>query len=286
MNLKLLVFLSFLFVIPEAFAGHQLKVLSWNVYMLPKPIKSSLQGTRKKLIADQLKNTSHDLIFMQEAFIKSFRDEVRASLKKTHPHSYYLKKPKFFISIFGSGLFVLSRYPVKLVDWVYFRNCAKADCLATKGAALMEITLPRGQKVHVVNTHLQAIESRGAIRLKQLEQIHSMIVRHGRPDIPQFLIGDLNIDDDEPEFKMGLYLMGMDYSELTGPILYTGGISNPCFKSSSSKEWIDHMWFSNYQGIMATQMRVKPYMFGHRGKSCPLSDHHAIEATFSFPAMM
>jgi endonuclease/exonuclease/phosphatase family metal-dependent hydrolase len=285
MKLMLIILLSYLFVVPPVWA-RELKVLSWNVFMLPKPIKNSLQGTRKKIIAEQLNNTTHDLIFMQEAFIKDFRNKVRASLLKTHPYSYYLKKPKILISIFGSGLFVVSRYPVKLVDHVYYRNCASADCLATKGAVLMEITLPGGQRVHVVNTHLQAINSQGEVRMKQLAQIHAMLLRHGRPDVPQFLIGDLNIDDDEPEFRMSLSLLGMDYANLTGPILYTGGISNPCFKSSSSKKWIDHIWYSNYHGIMASEMRVKPYLFDHRGQTCPLSDHHAVEATFSFSGVM
>jgi hypothetical protein len=118
--------------------------------------------------------------------------------------------------------------------------------------------------------------------MKQLAQIHSLFARHSQPDIPQFLIGDLNIDDDEIEFQMGLDLLGMNYTQLTGPILYTGGISNPCFKTGSARDWIDHMWYSNYHGILATQMQVKPYLFGHRGRTCPLSDHHAIEASFTF----
>ena len=281
MKFKLIFLFSFLFLLPNAFAD-QLKILSWNVYMLPKPIKSSLQGTRRKQIAEQLKTTTHDLIFMQEAFMKNFRQEVRAALKKSHPHHYYLNKPLFLFSIFGSGLYVLSKHPVRLLEHIYFRNCSSADCLATKGAALMEIKLPNGQLVQIVNTHLQAINNRGAIRMKQLAQIHSLLLRHSRHDIPQFLIGDLNIDDNEPEFQMGLELMGMDYTQLSGPILYTGGISNPCFKNGSSKEWIDHMWYNNYQGINATSMHVRPMMFNHRGQSCPLSDHYAVESTFNF----
>ncbi len=281
MKIKLIVLFSFLFVIPGALA-HELKVLSWNVYMLPRPIKNSLQATRTKLIAQELQNTSHDLIFMQEAFMKSFRTKIRTSLAKTHPYSITLNRPKFFVSVFGSGLFILSRYPMKLIDHVYYRNCAGADCFATKGALLMEITMPGGHKVHVVNTHLQAIENRGAIRMKQLSEIHSLLVKHGRPDIPQFLIGDLNIDEVEIEFQMGLRLLVMTETKLTGDILYTGGISNPCFKTGASREWIDHMWYSNHYGILATEMKVKPYLFNHGGKSCPLSDHHAVEATFTF----
>lgn len=262
--------------------AYEFKVLSWNVYMLPKPIKKSLQNTRTKVIAEQLKNTDYDLIFMQEAFTNSFRNTVRRAMKATHPYTYYLKLPSFPYPIFGSGLFVVSKFPLKLIDHVYFRNCTSADCLASKGAAMMELTMPDGQKVQMVNTHLQAIESAGAIRLKQLGQIHSMTMKRRQRGVPQFLIGDLNIDVKEPQFQMGLALMGMQHAELTGPILWTSGRSNPCYKTGSGHEWIDHMWFDQYSGISASEMRVRSFDFDYNGKSCPSSDHHAVEAEFYF----
>lgn len=265
----------------QAFA-YDFKVLSWNVYMLPKPIKKSLQKIRTRVIAEQLKQTDYDLIFMQEAFTNGFRNHVKREMKATHPHTYYLKLPSFPYPIFGSGLFVLSKFPLKLIDHIYFRNCTSADCLASKGSAMMEITLPGGQKIQVANTHLQAISSAGKIRLKQLGQIKAMTARRSRANIPQFLIGDLNIDVREPEFALGLALLGMQHATLTGPILWTSGRNNPCYKTGSEHEWIDHMWYDQYSEITSSEMRVKDFSFMHEGKTCPLSDHHAVEAEFYF----
>ncbi len=250
--------------------------------MLPSPIKKSLQKTRIATIPQKLKETDFDLLFMQEAFIKSFRTNVRKALKATHSHTYYLRSPTFPLPIFGSGLLVISKYPVKILDHVYFKTCTSADCFAAKGAALIEITLPTGDKIQVSNTHMQATQGAGNIRMKQLGQIHRMLLRHRQPDVPQFLIGDLNIDPAEPEFMMGLELLGMDYTRLTGPILWTSGRQNPCYKVGPRHEWVDHMWFNNYPLITSTEMRVKDFSFQRNGNACPLSDHHAVEASFRF----
>lgn len=275
-------FLAALIFFVSTAHAYEFKVLSWNVYMLPKPIKVSLQKTRSQIIAQDLKRTDYDMIFMQEAFKKSFRDKVRKSLKATHPHTYYLKNRKFPFAVFGSGLFVLSKYPVKLLEYMYFTSCRSADCFAHKGAALMEIILPGGQKIHVANTHMQATAAGGAIRMKQLSQIQMMFAKYQDPQVPQFLIGDLNIDVNQPEFQLGLALMGMDYARLTGPILHTSGRVNKCFKVGNHQDWVDHMWFDNYSGITATNLRVRNFEFQRKGQTCPLSDHHAIEASFHF----
>lgn len=279
--MKKLLFLILIFTLQTVHA-YEFKVISWNVYMLPSPLKKSLQKTRTAIIPGKLRQVKFDLIFLQEAFMKSFRMALLKKLKTTHPHTYYLKSPSFPVPVFGSGLYVVSKFPVKLLDHIYFQDCRNADCLAAKGAALIEITLPQGQRVHVVNTHMQASESAGPIRMKQIRAIHRMLLRHHREDVPQFLIGDLNIDFNDPEFMLGLNLLGMDYARLTGPVTWTSGRTNPCFKVSPGYDWVDHMWFNNYPGISATSMQVRDFSFRRRGVNCPLSDHHAIEASFRF----
>lgn len=274
-------FIFLLFFLSSAHAI-DFKIISWNAYMLPSPLKKSLQKTRIATIPGKLQEVDFDLLFLQEAFMKSFRLNIRRTLKNSHPHTYYLKSPSFPVPLFGSGLYVVSKYPVKLLDHIYFQSCTSADCFAAKGAALIEISLPNGDKIQVSNTHMQATPNAGSIRMKQLGQIHRMLLKHHNPEVPQFLIGDLNIDPSEPEFAAGLSLLGMDYTRLTGPILWTSGRSNPCYRAGNSHQWVDHMWFNNYPLITNYNMKVRDFTFSHRGKNCPLSDHHAIEATFKF----
>ncbi len=257
-----------------------LKVLSWNTFMLPKPIKYSNQKIRTGVIANAVKGEDYDFVFMQEAFTKSFRSHVGKALKAEYPHQYYLAR-KFALKVFGSGVFVLSKNPFKVLDKVYYKECGSADCFARKGSVLIESTLSSGKVVQFAITHLQAIEKLGHVRLSQLNQINGMLAKHKKEGVPQLLIGDLNIDVSEPEFDKGKDLMGMEHTELTGPINHTNVID--CYKKETAQEeWIDHMWVSNDAGLKDSAMQVREVTYEYKGKTCMASDHHALEGVFTF----
>lgn len=268
-----------LLTIPHFASAESLKVLSWNVFMLPKPIKQSLQSTRLKIIPQELKKSQHDIYFLQEAFMGSFRSEAARVLKKTHPYQIHLNKWRGF-PFFSSGLQVISRYPIKAIDWIYFRNCAEADCFSTKGVLLVEVTLPSGKKVQVATTHLQAEKKYGEIRRLQMDDVRRIMDRYEDPKIPQLLIGDLNIRDTDPEFAWSLDLLGLKPLHLVGPIDYTSGLANPCYKAGTTKKWVDHIWYRGLRTNRSTNLKVKVFEFQRGENTCPLSDHHAVETEF------
>lgn len=261
--------------------GADLKVLNWNTFMLPKPIKNSNQGIRTKVISLALQGEDYDFIFLEEAFTRSFRSYVGKSLKSEYPHQYYLKNRGFIYPFFGSGVFILSKHPFKVVDKVYYKKCAGADCWASKGSALVESTLASGKTVQFAVTHLQSMEGKGAIRLTQLAQVRAMLERNKRRGIPQFFIGDLNIDAKEDEFHQGLEVLNMNPTQLTGPVDHTNVID--CYKKPDhEKEWIDHMWVSHDADIKDSSIQVREVSYEHKGKVCMASDHHAVEGQFTF----
>lgn len=271
-------FFLLLFLLPLTSKAETLRIMSWNVFMLPKPIKESLQSTRKKLIPQELKKSQHDIFFLQEAFMGSFRSEAARVLKKTHPYQIHLNKWRGF-PFFSSGLQVISRYPIKSVDWTYYRSCADADCFSTKGIILIEVSLPSGKKVHVANTHLQASRKHGEIRRQQMDDVRRLMDRYDDPKIPQLLVGDFNISDTDPEFPWAIELLGFKPLPQVGPIRYTSGLENPCYKAGKNKNWVDHVWYRNLRTNRSTNLMVKVFEF-QRGKDiCPLSDHHAVETT-------
>lgn len=269
----------FMMILPAQAAD--LKILSWNTFMLPKPIKFSNQKVRTRVIAKELKGRGYDFIFMQEAFIGSFRKHVSKELRAEYPYQYYLKNNKFIYPFFGSGVFVLAKYPFKVLDRVYYDECGAADCFAAKGSVLIEAILPSGRTVQFASTHLQAKENLAHIRVTQLKQVQAMLARNKKEGVPQFLIGDLNIDVKENEFHAGLELLGMDATELTGPVTHTNVID--CYKKPEhEKEWIDHMWVDKDAGIKDSHIRVWEVPYTHKGKTCMAADHHAIEGEFTF----
>ncbi len=213
--------------------------------------------------------------------MSSFRKYVGKKLEKDFPHQYYLKNNAFIYPFFGSGVFVLGKHPFKVLDKVYYKKCGKADCFASKGAVMIESKLPNGKIVQFAVTHLQAIEKLGSVRLSQMSQVKGMMAKYKRAGVPQFLIGDLNIDAKEEEFHKGLDLMGMKETELTGPISHTNVID--CYKNPDhEREWIDHMWVDRETPMKDSSIHVRVVDYEYKGKVCAASDHHAIEGTFTF----
>jgi endonuclease/exonuclease/phosphatase family metal-dependent hydrolase len=271
-----------LLIASDAFAS-DLKILSWNTFMLPKPIKFSLQDLRTKILPSKLQGSDYDLMFFQESFIGTFHKDLRRALGKDFPYSYYLKNNRFLYPYLGSGLFLMSRYPFKILDKIYFTKCSGADCFASKGAVLIEVKLPSGRVVQIANTHLQAKENAGALRIHQVKQIASMLQKHKRNGVAQLLVGDLNIDIVEPEFELSLEILNMASTQLSGPIQHTSGRANDCYKiPGKNKEIVDHIWTNRESGVTRSFMQVRDLNFEHGGKLCPMSDHHAIEAEFDF----
>lgn len=265
--------------------ARELKVLSYNVFMLPAPIKRSLQSLRTVEIAKRLKSSDYDVIILQEAFTKSFRRVIKQELQASYPYRHYLGNNPRFPRVFGSGVYLLSKYPFKLLKEIYFKNCATADCGAAKGSFVAELSLGEGKLVQFAGTHLQAESKYAGTRMKQLKQINEMFKSVKKKDVAQFLIGDLNIQHDEPEFQAGQDLLQMDHIRLDGDIDFTGGVVNDCYKTGGDgvvTYWIDHMWANEVDARMLS-MQVKPMPFSYQGKTCELSDHHAVEAKINLP---
>ena len=276
-------FLIFSLLFSSSLFAKDLKVLSWNVFMLPKPIKLSWQKYRTKIIAEKLAQTDYDFLFLQEAFIGDFRSALKSKLATTYPHSFYLNMAKLSPRVMGSGLFVMSKHPFKVLDKEFFRACATADCGAAKGSVLVEATLASGKVAQFALTHMQAYERYGRKRISQLKQINAMLERNRRADVPQFLLGDLNIDPSEPEFAEGQTLTGMTSFDLSGDVDHTADLTNDCYKTAGDgihNSWLDHMWTKGATAGLS-RMQVKIMDFDYYGKKCFLSDHHAVEAVIS-----
>ena len=261
----------------SAFATSNFKALTWNVYMLPWPIKDSMQRQRTAAIAASLSQTDYDVLFFQEAFSKGFRRTMLKQVSKAYPYATYLGVDGQLKHVFGSGVFIMSRRPFRILDHVYYKACKGADCFAAKGSILIETQLENGRTVQLASTHLQSMIPQGAKRMIQLAQIKSMLEANQRPGIPQILMGDLNIDPSQPEMNQGLELLNFKNAELTGPIRYTSGLSSDCYKTDRGVSWIDHAWASKDGTVGEISMKVRPETYKYGSFICPDSDHHAVE---------
>ena len=281
MNLQRLTLSILTFLIPAIALSADVKVLSWNVYMLPSPIKKSLQGLRNQEIPAQLVHTDYDIMFFQEAFTGGFRKTMIKKLSYQYPYNFYMKKSNLF-QVFGSGVFVMSRYPFKIVDQLRYNSCATEDCFASKGTYVVELTMPSGKQVQFFPTHLQSQENKVAIRKAQLHQIRNFMDKNSKRGVPQVLLGDLNIAGGDSEFDEGQEILDMKATDLIGDLKTTSARVNDCYKTPKNSKWLDHAWIDRKDYSAKSTLKVVPFDFKHDGKNCPLSDHHAVEAHLVF----
>jgi endonuclease/exonuclease/phosphatase family metal-dependent hydrolase len=172
----------------------ELKILSWNIYMLPSIIKRSKQKIRAQYIAEQLQDTDYDIIVFQEAFHKKARKIISKALADAYPYHTKVLNKKGFIKSNG-GVWVFCKYPMTQLKEIKFSDCNNLDCMSRKGAKLIKFEKD-GMTYQIIATHLQADypdENNQDIRTRQYQQIRQkLLIPFYREGIPQLIIGDLN----------------------------------------------------------------------------------------------
>lgn len=278
--------LFLLFVLSSLLIEAQAKdisVLTWNTFLVPPPFNSTRQEERADLMGKKILAIDHDIIFFQEAFIDTKRALIIKELAPTYPYVAVPKNGQGLLQVVGPGLFIVSKYPMKVLDQVIFEDCSGTDCFASKSAIIVEVTLPNDKKIQMINTHLQGWDNI-AVRKNQLLQIKEMMKTNAKLGTAQVLVGDLNIDgNSESEYTSSLHLMDMTSSPLEGRLNSSNGFSTlGCFKTpggTSKGEWLDHMWLNPNGTETAIHSKKVVPIIGHLGVlECPLSDHYAVEA--------
>ena len=300
----MLKYIFILLLIPTLSFAEEIRLMTWNVFMLPKPIKNSHQKVRSEYIGEYLWSSDYDVIFLQEAFSGGFRKTVNKHLMGRYHYTSRLKKKKVIYPFMNPGLVAYSKYPMKDIDHVYFDKCGKADCHSSKGAHLMEIELPSGKQIQIANTHMQSggQEKYREIRKRQLEQIQEMMKRNKKPGVPQLLVGDLNVDAIKGnEFSSTLDALGMNsVGETFQPLFakddsdtdsesnekkplserisdfFSAGFAADCIKEQgeANHKLLDHVLYLDLdQKMKFTSDIIGNPEFNLKGKSCPLSDH-------------
>ncbi|MEP2988636.1 MAG: endonuclease/exonuclease/phosphatase family protein [Parasphingorhabdus sp.] len=221
----------------------ELSVLTYNVRGLPWPIAKNRSRALRKIAAtlrQMRENDEHpQIVLLQEAFTGSAR-----AIGRLAGYKYVISGPsskeknnaiaspadrEFLTSaqwdkgeglgkIFGSGLQILSDYPVTEIHKLAFPKyaCAGFDCLANKGVVLVTVDIPRlGSTVQIANAHLNAKRSsrvseerRKFAVQRQIEAAHAFIGQHLGLGSPLIFGGDFNVGNVAWRREL---LFGMDW---------------------------------------------------------------------------
>jgi endonuclease/exonuclease/phosphatase family metal-dependent hydrolase len=261
-----------------------LKILSWNIYMLPYISLFNSNAERARKIADNLNHSDYQIIVFQEAFSSKCRSILAKELLERYPYQYGPANKNHLPFRTNSGLWVLSKIPLTELDEFQFSVCKGFDAVARKGAVLFEGCF-NGAKFQLLATHLQAEDS-PELRSVQCAEIKEHLLNpYFQKDIPQFICGDFNIDmDDTPNYRQMLQTLDAKNGELSGNVQVTyDEVNNElAYNAKGKKRIIDYVLVRNGGLIDKMERKVQTFFTNKGGSGTYLSDHYAMEFCVNF----
>ena len=281
MKLKygLIIILAFCFTQSSDIASvevNSLRVLSWNIKMFPAPYGWYQNSKhRAENIIEALKESElYDVILFQEAFSGKIRKIIFNELKTIYPHQIIPKDQTIFYKI-NSGLWVISRTPITLIDEISFSQLRDWDTFSSKGAKLYSVTNNQ-QEFYLINTHLQSDYEKEYrdVRSSQYSEINDgLILPNLKSGLPIFLCGDLNISK-PPEFNALLDQLKFENGPLSGKILYS---------TLGDKKLVDYILVkTKYFKFQSQERRIQNMSINLFIDPIQLSDHYPVEGIFTW----
>jgi len=266
----------------------KLKVVSWNVQMLPNNFSFLSKFLRKKQniraprIINHCISDNFDIIVFQELFDLKIRKKFMKELKNSYP--YQVKPFKGNMAFVSNGILIVSRVPLKYIDHIIFKPGLTADKFAAKGCTLVEAEKD-GSTIQIAGTHLQAGRSGKAQiqREMQYSDIRRLLEQNKTQTIPVILLGDLNTKKSKSEdyFKM-LESISMEDPTIKDKQLYTFD-SNNYWNDNASSSQLDYILIQRRKTnskIINTKILRPKFIF--KGNEIDLADHYAISADIIF----
>jgi endonuclease/exonuclease/phosphatase family metal-dependent hydrolase len=263
-----------------------LKVLSYNIHMLPPLAKFTGKQRRAKRIGDLLKNSDFDIVVFQEAFHGAARRKIWRRMRDNFPTKLGPANRRWYSFKTNSGIWIISKIPLKQVAELDFEYCDGIDCWARKGALLAEGEF-NGQTFQILGTHLEAGGSRDK-KVSQYVELDSVLTQIRKENVPQIVAGDFNTAKfNTPEYYEKLVqILGVEDGPLLGEQKYSSDSNINDIKiqrGDKKKQRVIDFVFYRSNGVAATvnrYVRMPQWQWSKHRKD--LSDHFAIEAQIEF----
>jgi len=257
-----------------------LRVLSWNIYLLPVLSLFNDNQLRAKAIAEQIYESDYDVVVFQEAFSATNRRHIARRVKERYPYQYGPVNKGIAIHRTNSGLWIVSRIPLKMLGSVRFNDANGFDAVARKGAALLEGHF-NNKKFQLLNTHLQADGKEGT-RERQLHEISTrLLYEFHEENVPQLICGDFNIEKEDTEKYLGMLdVLNAKDGELSSSLNYSYDERGNTLlrKPEGRKKLIDYFLLRNDDLVHRIERKIRAFQRMVGEELHHLSDHYALEA--------
>jgi len=270
--------------VPRWKESPELRILSWNIYMLPYLSLFNDNDQRSKAIAERLNGSDYHIIVFQEAFSSKCRNIMSRILLASFPFQYGPANGSKFSLRTNSGLWIVSKFPLAQLDQLQFSVSKGFDIVARKGAVLFEGRF-KGSKFQLLATHLQSEDSH-ELRRKQCSEIREHLLNpHHQKDIPQFLCGDFNIDMFESaKYMEMLRILDASNGQVNGEMMVTYDEinNNLAYRPNGKRQILDYALIRNAGIIDKVERKVQTFLTGIGEGETYLSDHYAMEFNVNF----
>lgn len=258
-----------------------LKILSWNIYMLPGFLGYG-KDQRAEAIGRMLSESEYDVIVFQEAFDHSARKIINRHLQPVFCFEARPENEHKLSLRTNSGLWILSRHPIMNQSSIEFENRQGVDAMARKGALLVELDA-RGYRIQIVGTHLQNSDDHSLKQNQCAELFNKLLQKNQRHGVPQIICGDFNIDQ---------HTMPDQYEQILNTLQVQNQVSDSMVYSydrsendlqiehGDTRELIDFIFIRDNRALVeCTARTVKRFRYPWSASHHDLSDHYSIEAT-------
>ena len=262
-----------------------LKLLTWNIQMLPdgaalfsKSLRK-MQAKRLPWIVEYLEASDYEVVALQEVFDRQQKRRLLRRLKKSYPYQVSTHTRRGAIT--SNGLVVLSRLPMRYVGHCIYKKGISSDKMAAKGCTLVEID-KNGKHIHIANTHLQSggSEDCQTIRCAQYGDICTLLQTHSTKADLELLLGDLNTEKHLKErYADMLRRLNMSDFDIQGDERpYTIDHTN-YWKESDEQSQLDYILLRPNPRLPKAHVTglqvIRPRRL-YKGKNIDLADHYGV----------
>jgi endonuclease/exonuclease/phosphatase family metal-dependent hydrolase len=263
----------------------KIKILSWNIYMLPGVVRVKGKGERADAIGGILKDSDYDVIVFQEAFQRKARKKIFRQLHEKYPYQSGPANQKLISYKTNSGLWIFSKHPIVSSESIIFKNKSGIDAFSRKGALIAEVNV-NGSAVQIAGTHLQN-SGHPWIRQSQCVEFYNRLLKpFHKEGVPQIVCGDFNINrKKEEEYNFMLQTLRATDGELVGALQFSyDRLQNDLHvEAGQSQDLIDYILVRDPSNqFVSTSREIKAIRKNWDSIHADLSDHFALEAELYF----
>lgn len=264
-------------------AQHCIRMVSYNVQMLPRTLVHRMQAERAQRIVQKIDSADYDIVFFQEMFDKKMSAFFMNSLNEKYPYKIKNSNKKWLKQ--GNGLMIWSKTKLEKINHLVFSQAKNWDKMSLKGA-VKTITIIHNDTFLLVNTHMQSDYKKQYKHIRKTQLIELKNFIQSDLEMEHILIaGDFNIDNlNDREYLDSDFIKPLKLNEGN-----TVGTENSTY--SPKNYWIKDDWkpcMYDYVLLGATQFYTKNeraiIKFNQYidKKIIDLSDHYALTATICF----